>query len=106
MVFPLVILAVFSLIHILVFFYQITETNVKMHLALRAESGRLSETLNYGQQPETPYPFYTKAGTVCCKGSIRFLETGILKSLDKEISASKYVDDERAFIRLMEQSAH
>lgn len=106
MVFPLVILAVLTLIYILIFFYQVTETNVKMHLALRAESGKLSETLDYGEQPEAPYPVYKKAGSVCYKGTLSFLEAGLLKSLYKEISASKYVDDERAFIRLMEQSTY
>lgn len=102
MVFPLVILAVLALIYILIFFYQVTETNVKMHLALKAESGKLSETLDYGEKPETPYPIYRNAGSICYKGALSFLERGLLKSLHKEISASKYVDNERAFIRLME----
>lgn len=106
MVFPLVILAVISLIYILIFFYQVTETNVKMHLALRAESGRLSKTLDYGEHPDAPYPIYRNAESVCYKGNLNFLERGLLKSLHKEISASKYVDDERAFIRLIEQGTH
>lgn len=102
MVFPLVILAVLALISILIFFYQVTEARVRMHVALRAESGRLSETVRYGEAPETPCPVYRQGGTVRSRGRLAFLEKGILKSLGKDVCAYKYIYNEREFIRRLD----
>lgn len=59
-VFPLVILAVISVICILIFLYNGVEMQCKMHMALRAEAGEVTETVNYIQQPDFVAPITRK----------------------------------------------
>lgn len=98
-VFPLVILVVLALISILIFFYQLTESNVKMHLALRAESGRLSGTIHYRNEEDAPFPIYERERRVYSRVSLTFFSRGLLQSLSKDLYAYKYADNEQNFIR-------
>lgn len=98
-VFPLVILAVAALIQILVFFYQLTETNVKMHLALRAESGSISQTVIYETAEEPPFPVYKAGNRLYYSARLSFLEKGILRQIHKDIAARHYINRESAAIR-------
>ncbi len=104
-VFPLVILTVAALIQILVFFYQLTEVNVKMHLALRAESGNLSKTVLYGEKETPPYPIYRKGSRLYYSARISFLPKGILQQIHKEIWARQYITREAAIVRGAELAA-
>lgn len=98
-VFPLVILTVVGLIEILVFFYQLAETGTNMHVALRAESGRLSKTVVYGERREPPCPIYKRGGRLYYSAEVDFLERGLLRRIHKHIAACQYVDHEAAMIR-------
>lgn len=100
MVFPLVILSVVALIYMMLYFYQQTETRAEMHIALRAENGRLTETVFYGKEPKEPFPVYRKAGRIYSQGTLTFTKTGLLRSGGKELFARKYIVDEAGFIRL------
>lgn len=102
LVFPLVILAVVAIIHMLVFFYQITETGANMHMALRAESGRVSNTVECRPYTEAAFPIYKRAKEIYCLGNKTFMERGILSRLEKPLSARKYVDHEADFVRNMD----
>lgn len=99
LVFPLVILAVAALIHILVFFYQLAEAGANMHMALRAESGRISKTVECEPYMETEFVIYKRAKALYCLGNKTFMKKGILKKLEKPLSAQKYVDQEADFVR-------
>ena len=100
LIFPLVILSVVALIYMLLYFYRLTEIRTEMHIALRAESGRIRETVFYEKEPKEPFPVYRKAGCLYSSGTVTFTETGLLKAGKKELSAKKYVIDEAEFIRL------
>ncbi len=102
LVFPLVILTVAALIHMLVFFYQLAETRANMHMALRAESGRISKTVKCEPSAEPVFPIYKKATEVYCLGNKTFMERGLLKKLEKPLSAKKYVDHEADFVRTVD----
>lgn len=102
LVFPLVILTVVALIHMLVFFYQLTEAGANMHMALRAESGRISKTVECEPCAKTEFPIYKRAKELYCLGNKTFLERGILKNLEKSLSAKKYVDQEADFVRTVD----
>lgn len=104
-VFPLVVLAVTALIQILIFFYQLTEVNVKMHLALRAESGTLSKTIFYGERETSPYPIYRKGSRLYYSAKLAFLPKGILRQIHKELWARQYINREAAAVRGAELAA-
>lgn len=90
-VFPLVILCAAALIQILVFFYQVTQTNVNMHLALRAECGTLSKTVGYEGAGAPPYPICRSGNHLYYSARLPFLGGGILQQAHKDISARQYV---------------
>lgn len=98
-VFPLIILSVVALIHILIFFVQVTKEGTVMHLALRCESGRISDTLQYEKQIDGRFPIYRKGDRVYFQGDIVFADKGILRKLKKKITAYKYIDNETDWIR-------
>lgn len=102
MVFPLVILTVMALISMMVFFYQQTETRARMHIALRAESGKASKTVEYLTKAEAVYPIYKKSGQMHCQGTMSFFTNGLLNEREKGLSASKYIDRETNFIRYVD----
>lgn len=104
-VFPLVVLTVAALIQILVFFYQLTEVNVKMHLALRAESGSLSKTIQYRERESPPYPIYRKGSRLYYSVKRTFLPQGILRQIHKELWARQYINREAAAVRGAELAA-
>lgn len=100
LIFPMVILTVTALIYILLFFYQMTDTRAKMHIALRSESGKINETVFYEKDPEEPFPIYRKGEELNSYGVICFTQEGILKRQKKELSARKFLIDEVRNIRL------
>lgn len=101
-VFPLVILVIMAVIYILIFLFQQAETQSKMHIALRKESGILSKTVVYQMRIDEKYPIYKKSKQVCFQGELHFRKRGILKSLDKPISAYGYIVDEREYVRYLD----
>ncbi len=102
LVFPLVILTVVAVIQMLLFFYQLVETEANMHMALRVESGRISETSECAPQIKTKFPVYQRGTEVYFLGNMAFMDRGILKSLEKQLSARKYVDHEADFVRIVD----
>ena len=102
LIFPLVILAVMAVIYIIIFLFQQVETQSEIHIALRKESGILSKTVAYRMKTDKKYPVYKKKKQVYFQGKLHFMERGILKSLDKSISACSYIIDEREFIRYLD----
>lgn len=104
LVFPLVILAVVAIVHMLVFFYQITEVGANMHMALRAESGRVSNTVECQPHKKAEFPIYKRKQQVYYLGNMTFMGQGILNRLEKPLSARKYVDHEADFVRNVEFS--
>lgn len=102
LIFPLMILSVMALIYMLLYFYQLTEIRTEMHIALRAESGRISETVFYEKEPKEPFPVYRKTDHLYSSGTLTFTETGLLKAGKKNMYARKYTIDEAEFIRLMD----
>lgn len=102
LVFPLVILTVAALIQMLVFFYQLAETGAHMHMALRAESGRISKTVEYAPRIEAKFPIDKRGKQVYYLGTMTFMEKGILKKFEKQLSAQKYIDHETDFVRMVD----
>ncbi len=102
LVFPLVVLTVVALIQMLLFFYQLAEKGAEMHMALRAESGRISETVQCAPQAEPGFPVYQRGTEVYFLGSMAFAERGLLQKLEKQLSAQKYVDHEADFVRTVD----
>lgn len=99
LVFPVVILTVIAVIHILLFFFQQTELRTQMHLALRAENGRYSGAMIYEKNVEMPFPIYKEALHFCSYGTVKFSKQGILESSAAEIEASVYCFDAVNFVR-------
>lgn len=102
LVFPLVILTVAALIYMFQIFFRHTEVRAGMHRALRAESGRICETLQYGEPVQPPFPIYRKGSRLYCRGTLRSKSKGILDAQEKTFLSEKYVDDERDYIRRIE----
>lgn len=100
LVFPIVILSVMALIYMLIFIYQQTQLRAQMHMALRAESGRASQTVEYLTKAKSPYPVYRKGLTVYYEGVLDFRKKGLLIPVRKDLSARGHINDEVAFIRL------
>ncbi len=102
LVFPLIILTVLALIHMLVFLYQQTELRARMHIALRAESGQVTQTVEYITKVNASYPIDHRGGQVFYASSVEFSKKGILNRRTKELSAHKYADDEAMFVRMVD----
>ncbi|MCQ4636267.1 hypothetical protein NE619_05960 [Anaerovorax odorimutans] len=73
-----------------------------MHIALRAESGRVTETVEYITKVKADYPVYNKGGQVYYEASLGFSEKGMLRRATKKISAHRYADNEASFIRTVD----
>ena len=101
-VFPMVILAVMALIYMLQIFFKETEMRADMHKALRAESGKYCQTLQYQKNIQSPFPIYRKGDRLYCRGTLKSREKGILKAGEKMLYSEKYLDDEREFIRTID----
>lgn len=98
-VFPMVILTVMALIYMFQIFFRETEIRADMHKALRAESGKCCQTLQYQENIQSPFPIYRKGERLYCRGTLQSKERGILKAGEKMLYSDKYLDDERNFIR-------
>lgn len=97
--FPVVILAVVGIICILIFFYNQIETQSSMHMAMRKEAGEINKTTEYLTKVESPYPVYRKGKYVYSKGTLTFLERGLLRGNSKELQGRYYVTRGKDIVR-------
>ena len=82
--------------------YQQTELRARMHIALRAESGQVTQTVEYITKANASYPIDHRGGQVFYASSVEFSKKGILNRRTKELSAHKYADDEAMFVRMVD----
>ncbi len=100
MVFPLVIVSVITLIFMMVYFYAQLNERVDMHIALRAESGRLCENMFYGTEVSDKFSIYKKPQQLYSSSVVDIEGNLISKGKEKEIAARKYLIDECKFVRM------
>lgn len=100
MVFPLVIVSVITLIFMMVYFYAQLNERVDMHIALRAESGRLCENMFYGTEASDKFSIYKKPQQLYSSSIVDIEGNLISKGKEKEIAARKYLIDECKFVRM------
>jgi len=117
MVFPLVILAVVTLLYILISLYEMSAVQSRMHLLLRHEEGNITDTSytsGYGANfvPEDKYGRRAfdaqmitfeayRAGNrqLCVEYEKARGSKGLLRTFIKEQSSSVFIIDEETFIR-------
>lgn len=100
MVFPVIIVSVICVLHILIYFYNQLDERADMHMALRHESGKVCGNMFYENQKSNEFAFYRKPQQIYSYGTVYFRETGFLEKAETDIEARKYLIDETALIRL------
>ena len=108
MVFPVVILAVMSVIGALVYFYVQIGEQVEMHMVLRSESGAICENLYYSEGNVDDRAVYRKNGKLYCYGTVQRDRKWLMPEAEKQLYAEKYILDDTLVIRtadLMKEGA-
>ena len=100
MVFPLVILSVIVLIFMMVYFYAQLNERVDMHIALRAESGRICQNVFYNNKESNNFSIYKKVQQIYSHSAVKVKGNMISERHEKEITARKYLIDECKFVRM------
>ncbi len=104
MVFPVMILAVMSVIGILIYFYAQIGQQIGIHMALRAESGRICENIYYKEHPDTDLAVYKKSGKLYCYGTAVSEQRWLLPAGEKKLYGEKYLLDETLIIRMADMA--
>ena len=100
MVFPLVIISVITLIIMMIYFYAQLNERVDMHIALRAESGRLCENVFYENEVNDKFSIYKKTQQIYSSSVVDIDGNLISKQRRKKVAARKYLIDECEFVRM------
>ena len=104
LIFPLVILTVMTVIFILTFMFQEVAGHSRLHLALNAEMGKETGTVEtFKNVPAEVRPYKSFHGVSECylaEKDLRFTKKGLLSgSFTKVMESRVYSVDEKKFIR-------
>lgn len=100
MVFPVIILSLIAVIYILIYFYDQTGEQVKMHMVLRSESGRMCDNMYYDNQDADGMTVYRKNNKIYSYKMVSLGKNGLLEAREKSLYAEKYLIDEAAIVRM------
>ncbi|MEG2344500.1 MAG: hypothetical protein RSB81_01000 [Anaerovoracaceae bacterium] len=101
LVFPLVILAVISIIYILVALYTQVYTQAQMHIALREESGIQTKTVEYLGEVKADFPITKANGYVYYQGELKLKKGGVLDGIfSRELSGRCRLNQGRMNVRI------
>lgn len=100
MVFPVMLLAVISILYMLIYFYNQVDNQIKLHIALRSENGEVCNNMYYENKDNNNLSVYRKGALLFGYSTISLEDKGILTGRDKLLYDKKYITDEVMIVRI------
>lgn len=100
MVFPIMLLSLMAVIYMMIYFYNNVGEQVKLHTALRAESGSICENFYYTNRADADLTVYKQGRKIYGFGRVEAKRAGILQEKSRSIRAEKYLIDETMIVRI------
>lgn len=100
MVFPVMLLAVIAVLHMLIYFYNQVDRQAELHMTLRLENGAICNNLYYENQPQNGLSVYRKGRSIYSYDTIRMKKRGLLEERETMLYAEKYLIDDTMVVRM------